>query len=61
MKKVKLGYKKNYGSKKAKKRAEFEEREFARKKEKERIKNYNKVMREGTLEEMSNVMGIKLK
>ena len=52
---------KDYGSKKKKRRAEFEARKFKREQEKKRIENYNKVMREGNIEQMAAAMGIPLK
>jgi hypothetical protein len=53
--------KKCYGSKKQKRHAEYLERKFKRDTEKKRIENYNKVMREGNIEQMAAVMGIPLK
>jgi hypothetical protein len=55
--------KNNYGSKKKKRRAEFEARKFKREQERKRIENYNKVMRDknSTLEEVAAVMGIPLR
>ena len=54
---------KNYGSKKKKRRAEFESLKFKREQERKRVENYNRVMRDknSTMEEMANVMGISLK
>lgn len=55
--------KKNYGSKKKKRRAEFEAREFKRQQEKKRIENYNQIMKDknSTIEDMAAAMGIPLK
>jgi hypothetical protein len=54
---------KNYGSKKKKRRAEYLERETRRKLEQERLKNYNRVMKDknSTIEDMAAVMGIPLR
>lgn len=52
---------KQYGSKKKKRREEYLQRETKRKMERERLANYNKVMREGDIEQMAAVMGIKLR
>jgi len=54
---------KNYGSKKKKRRAEYEAREFKRQQEKKRIENYNRINRDknSTMEEMAAVMGIPLR
>lgn len=53
--------KNNYGSKKKKRKAGYLNRKLKRDMEKKRIENYNKVMREGTIEEMAAVLGIPLK
>jgi hypothetical protein len=54
---------KDFGSKKKKRRADFEARKFKREQERKRIENYNRVMRDknSTMEEMAAVMGIPLK
>lgn len=54
---------KDFGSKKKKRRAEFEARKLKKDMEKKRIENYNRVMRDknSTIEEMAAVMGIPLK
>jgi hypothetical protein len=52
---------KDYGSKKKRRRAEFLKRKGAKEQEKLRTENYNRVMREGNIEQMAEAMGVKLK
>lgn len=53
----------DFGSKKKKKRAEFEARKLNREKERKEIENYNRIMNDEntTMEELAAVMGVKLK
>ena len=53
---------KDYGSKKKKRRAEFEARKFKRQMGKKRIENYIRVMNDknSTMEDVARVMGIPL-
>jgi hypothetical protein len=52
---------KDYGSKKKKRKAEYEKRKAQKDQEKLRIENYNRVMREGNIEQKATAMGLKLK
>ena len=54
---------KDYGSKKKKRRAEFEARKFKREQKKEEIETFNRIVRDknSTIEDMAKALKIPLK
>ena len=52
---------KQYGSKKAKRRAEYNKRQAQRERDKQEAERRNKIMRTGRIDQVAELFGIKLK